>query len=144
MIDLDEIDRTRPPQTPELPAFRLPAVFETRLRNGLEVVLVEDRRFPLVTARLGFQAGSKYDPPELAGLAEGTGALLTEGTSQRTARQIAEEVASIGGLLRGDASADSLLLEGSALAESLPRLLELMADAVGGAVLADGILELDD
>ncbi|MGD0201620.1 MAG: insulinase family protein, partial [Bryobacteraceae bacterium] len=94
------LDRTKPPETPDLPPFKLPPVFETRLANGLPVLLVEDRRFPLVTARLGFEGGSKLDPANLAGLAESTGALLTEGTARRSAREIAEEVAAIGGALR--------------------------------------------
>jgi zinc protease len=112
----------------DLPIYKLPPVAETRLPNGMTVLLVEDHRFPMVTARLGFQAGTKYDPPELRGLSESTGALLTEGTADRTAREIAEQVAAIGGTLHGDSSADSLVLAGSALSENLPALLELMAD----------------
>ena len=123
----------KPPETPDLPPYKLPPVFETRLANGLTVLLVEDRRFPLVTARLGFPAGSKYDPPELAGLSETAAALLTEGTSRRTAREIAEETAAMGGSLGADSSADSLVAAGSALAESLPKLLESMADCVRNA-----------
>lgn len=122
------IDRTKPPETPPLPPFRLPPVFETPLSNGLEVLLVEDRRFPLVTARLGFEAGSRFDPAGLQGLSESAGALLTEGAGQRTARQIAEEVAAIGGTLHADSSPDALVLAGNSLAENLPKLLELMAD----------------
>ena len=135
-IPAQPIDRTKPPETPPLPAFRLPPVAETALPNGLQVVLVEDRRFPLVTLRLGFQAGSKFDPKELPGLAEATAALLTEGTQTRSARQIAEEAASIGGTLSGYASADSLLLAGNALSENLPRLLDLTADVALNAVFA--------
>jgi predicted Zn-dependent peptidase len=122
------MDRTKPPQTPDLPAFKLPPVFETRLPNGLTVLLVEDRRFPIVTARLGFEAGAKYDPAELRGLSETSGALLTEGTAHRSAREIAEEAASIGGSLHADSSADSLVLAASALSENLAQLLDLMAD----------------
>ncbi len=121
------MDRTKPPQTPDLPVFKLPPVFETRLSNGLTVLLVEDKRFPMVTARLGFAAGTKYEPAELRGLSETVGALLTEGTTHRTSREIAEEVASIGGSLHADSSADSLLLAGSALAENLPHFLDLLA-----------------
>lgn len=127
------MDRTKPPQTPDLPVYKLPPVFETRLPNGLTVLLVEDKRFPMVTARLGFEAGAKFDPTELRGLSETTGALLTEGTIHRTSRQIAEEAASIGGSLHADSSADSLLLAGSALSENLPRLLDLMADVARNA-----------
>lgn len=122
------MDRTKPPETPGLPVYKLPPVFETRLANGLTVLLVEDNRFPLVTLRLGFPAGSKYDPAELRGLSETAAALLTEGTSLRTARQIAEEAAGIGGGLGADSSADSLALAGNALSENLERLLDLTAD----------------
>jgi predicted Zn-dependent peptidase len=127
------MDRTKPPQTPDLPVFKLPPVFETRLPNGLTVLLVEDKRFPMVTARLGFQAGTKYEPAELRGLSETAGALLTEGTAHRTSRQIAEEVATIGGSLHADSSADSLVLAASALSENLPKLLDLMADVARNA-----------
>ncbi|HOK44446.1 MAG TPA: pitrilysin family protein [Bryobacteraceae bacterium] len=136
------MDLTKPPKTPDLPVYKLPPVYETTLPNGLTVLLVEDRRFPLVTARLGFQAGSKYDPKELAGLSESTAALLTEGTTNRTSRQIAEEVASIGGALRGDSSADSLVVAGNALAENFAKLLNLLADVARNANFPEEEVEL--
>jgi predicted Zn-dependent peptidase len=125
--------RTEPPRTSTLPVYKLPPVFETRLGNGLQVLLIEDRRLPMVTARLGFEAGSKYDPPELRGLSETAAALLTEGTTHRGSRQIAEEVATIGGTLYADSSPDSLILAGSVLSENLPRLLGLMSDVTRNA-----------
>lgn len=122
------IDRSKPPETPSLPSFRMPLVHEAALPNGLRILLVEDHRLPVVTLRLGFPAGSKFDPPDLPGLAEATAALLTQGTKTRTAREIAEEVAAIGGTLEAQAGADSLVLRGNALAENLARLLELAAE----------------
>ena len=136
------VDRTKPPQTAGLPVYKLPPVYETRLPNGLAIVLVEDRRFPLVTARLGFQAGSKYDPKELAGLSESCAALLTEGTKSRTARQIAEEVAALGGVLKADSSPDALAIAGNALAENLAKLLNLMSDVARNATFPEDEVEL--
>ncbi len=127
------MDRTKPPQTSDLPVYKLPPVVETRLANGLQVLLIEDKRFPMVSVRLGFQAGSKFDPAELRGLSETTGALITEGTATRNSRQIAEEVAAIGGVLNTSSTPDSLLLAGSALSENLPKLLELVADITRNA-----------
>ena len=129
------VDRTKPPQTAPIPAFKLPPVYETKLANGLVVELVEDARFPLVTVRLAFlEAGSKVDPPDLAGLAEATGTLLKEGTKTRSSKQIAEELAQIGGSLRGDATRDSITIGASALAEHAGSLLELLADMGRNAV----------
>ncbi|HEV3198822.1 MAG TPA: pitrilysin family protein [Bryobacteraceae bacterium] len=122
------VDRAKPPQTGPIPGYKLPPVFETKLPNGLAVVLVEDSRFPLVTARLNFQGGSKYDSKDIPGLAEAVGSLLTEGTKTRTARQLSEETDAIGGSLSAGAGADGLTLSGGALSEHLTRLLVLMAD----------------
>jgi len=136
------MDLSKPPETPALPLYKLPPVLETELANGLTVLLVEDRRFPMVTARLGFQAGSKYDPGDLAGLSESTGALLTEGTWSRSARQIAEEANGIGGSLHGNSSADLLVLSANALCENLAKLLNLMADVARNASFPEDELEL--
>jgi zinc protease len=122
------VDRTKPPQTAPIPAYKPPPIQEAQLGNGLQVVMVQDPRFPLVSVRLIFMAGMKYDPPELPGLAETAGSLLTEGTKSRTSRQIAEELATIGGSLTSNTEADGLNLSGYALSEGLPNLLELLAD----------------
>jgi len=122
------IDRTKPPETPPIPSYKMPPAHETKLDNGLRVVLVEDPRFPLVTARLSFQAGSKFDPKDLPGLSETTAALLTQGTKTRSFREIAEELATIGASLNGNSSPDVLTIAGSVLAENTPKFLDLLAD----------------
>ncbi|MBZ5583423.1 MAG: insulinase family protein [Acidobacteriia bacterium] len=127
------VDRTKAPPTPPIPEYKLPPVYETKLPNGLSVVVVEDARFPLVSARLAFQAGSKFDPQDRPGLAEAVASVLTEGTKSRTSRQISEETDSMGGSLSAGAGADGLTLSGSALSDNLPRLLTLMADVAMNA-----------
>jgi predicted Zn-dependent peptidase len=131
------VDRTHPPQTPPIPGYKLPPIQEAKLRNGLAVVLVEDSRFPFVTARLSFRAGDRYDPKDLPGLSETTASLLIEGTATRTSRQIAEELAAMGGSLSGVSGPDGLTLAGGALAENLPRLLALAADVARNATFPD-------
>ncbi len=122
------VDRTKPPQTPAVPSYKLPPMERTKLANGLEVTLIEDGRFPLVTARLNFAAGSKFDPKDIPGLSEAVATLLTEGTKTRNSRQISEEIDGIGGSLSGFTGPDSLTIGGSALSDNLTKLLDLMAD----------------
>jgi zinc protease len=136
-LSAQKIDRTKPPATAPLPPFKLPSVFETALPNGLRVVLVEDTRFPLVTLRLAFEAGSKFDPKDLPGLSEATSTLLTEGTKTRLSRQLAEELADIGGALRAGSGPDGLTIQGSALSENLPKLLDLLADVTLNATFPE-------
>ena len=132
-LSAQTIDRTKPPETPPLPAYHLPPVYETKLPNGLSVVLLQDARFPLVTVRLAFDAGSRFDPAGLRGLAEAAGALLTEGTKSRTSRQIAEQAASIGGSVNAHDSPDSLIISASSLSEHARKLLDLVADVARNA-----------
>ena len=136
------IDRSKPPVTPPLAAYHLPPVFETTLPNGLAIMLVEDHRLPLVSVRLAFRAGSKFDPGSLGGLAETTGALLKEGTKTRSSRQIAEELAAIGGGLSAGTDADSLIVAADALAEHTTDLLDLLADVARDATFPEDEVQL--
>ena len=52
LLAAQTVDRTKPPVAPPIPGYKLPPVFETKLPNGLGIVLVEDQRFPLVAYRL--------------------------------------------------------------------------------------------
>ena len=132
-LSAQTIDRTKPPETPPLPAYHLPPVFQTQLPNGLSVLLLKDSRFPLVTVRLAFQAGSRFDPAGLRGLSEAACSLLTEGTRSRTSRQIAEQAASIGGSIAAQSSPDSAVISASSLSEHVRELLELVADVARNA-----------
>jgi len=142
LLPAETVDRTREPATAPVPDFKLPPISETRLSNGLRVVLVEDARFPLVTVRLNFEAGAKFDPADLPGLASNTAALLTEGTKNRSAKQIAEEMDGIGGRLTGSANADALTLSGNALSENLDRLLDVLSDVARNAAFPENEVQL--
>jgi zinc protease len=142
MLMAQPLDRTKPPETPPIPSFKMPPVHQTPLPNGLSVVLVEDSRFPLVSVRLSFQAGSKFDPKELPGLAGMTAGLLTQGTKTRSFRDLAEELTSIGASLSGHASPDVLTLGGSVLSENTAKLLDLLADVALNANFPENEVQL--
>ncbi|MGA3237380.1 MAG: pitrilysin family protein [Bryobacteraceae bacterium] len=137
------VDRTKPPETPPIPSYKLPPISTVTLANGLNVILIQDARFPLVTARLNFPAGSKFDPQELPGLSEAVATLLIEGTKTRTSRQISEEADAIGGSLNGSSGPDSLTVSGSALSENLAKLMALMADVAINASFPAGEVDLE-
>ncbi len=70
---------------------RFPPTVASTLANGLTVILVVDRRVPLVTGQIDLRgAGALFDPRELPGLAQATARMLPEGTTARTGRQVAE------------------------------------------------------
>ena len=129
MIQTEEFRRQPPAPLAPRP-LNIPTPVETTLSNGLQLVIVEDKRLPLVSFRLAFRTGDADDPKQLPGLMEMMTGLLTEGTETRTSLQIAEEVARIGATLTAGANADYTTVAASALSVYTDEILELMADVV--------------
>ncbi|MGH7555351.1 MAG: insulinase family protein, partial [Longimicrobiales bacterium] len=95
-MNVNAIDRTRVP-TLSLPVpAALPPFSTHRLPNGLEVAIAETHSLPIVAARLVIRAGAAADAPEQAGRASLTAAVLDEGTSQRSALEIAGSLERLG------------------------------------------------
>jgi zinc protease len=125
--------RNRPAAAPARP-FKPPATREVKLDNGLTIVLVEDRRAPLVTIEAGIPLA-----PRLAGaaaladyvaLSEATADLMTEGAGSLDSSELAREVESLGGRIASSANEDYAEVSAVVVSENLQRMVELFADVV--------------
>ena len=123
-----ETFRSRMPKPLAPRPLNLPEPFETRLANGLAVMLIEDRRLPLINFRLAFRSGDANDPAELPGLSDMMSHLLTEGTATRTSREIAEEIERLGATLSVGSASDYTTVAASGLSIFTDEILELVAD----------------
>lgn len=110
--------------------LNIPKPFETTLPNGLQVVIVEDPRLPLVSYRLALRSGDVNDPADMPGLLDMVTGLLNEGTARRSSKQIADEVARLGATLTAGANADYSTVAASALSMYSDEILDLLADVV--------------
>jgi zinc protease len=135
-------DRTHPPAAAEPRPFKLPPVYETKLANGLTVMLVQDDRVPLVTARLAFRCGNRRDPADTPGLAAAVAELITQSTARVSTVQIAEALDGTGGTLNATAGADHLSIDGSIPTDSLPVLLTLFGNVAASPEFSDIDLRL--
>ncbi len=127
MSQTEEFRRHRPVPLAPRP-LNIPTAHETTLDNGLRLVVVEDKRLPLVSYRLSLRTGDANDPADMPGLTEMMTGLLTEGTTSRTSKQIADEVARIGATLTAGASSDYTTVAASALSTYSDQILDLLAD----------------
>jgi zinc protease len=122
--------RERPPDVPPPKPIVVPIPQVQELPNGLKLVVIERRSLPVLTLRLVVKSGAEADPPDLPGTAQLTAELLSQGTSRRSARQIAETVDDIGGSLETGASWDDSYAELTVLADQTDLAFELIADVV--------------
>ena len=121
--------RQSPPPLKPRP-LNIPAPTETKLANGLQLVIVKDTRLPIVSFRLAFRGGDSSDPADVPGLSDMMSHLLSEGTANRTSLQIAEQVERLGATLSASSASDYAAVAASALSLYVDEILELMADVI--------------
>jgi zinc protease len=117
-----------------------PAVVENRLGNGARVLVSEQRNLPLIVIGIMVDAGSRWDPPGRAGVANLTADLLTEGTKRRSAATIKEEIDGLGGYLSVNADADYAVLQLRVLKSDVAHGVDLLSDILLRPALADAEL----
>ena len=100
----------------------------TTLPNGLTLVLNERSGVPIVAANLVLRTGSAANPLDKVGLASFVGAMLDEGTTTRSALEIADEVASLGATLTTGSTMDAMTVRSRSLLKNFEATLSLMAD----------------
>jgi zinc protease len=122
--------REFPPDVPPPKPTVIPAPTIQTLPNGLQVVVVERHTLPLITLRLVVKAGAERDPDRLPGTAALANSLLTEGTTRRTSRQLAEAIDSVGGLVDNGVGWDSSFLSLSVLSDQADLAFDLVSDMI--------------
>ena len=90
------VDLTKPPTLGAPPSLRPPQISTRELSNGLKIVVLEQHELPLVDVILQVRSGGESDPAGKTGTAALVATMLTEGTTNRTALQIADQAAYLG------------------------------------------------
>ena len=108
----------------------LPTATSFTLPNGLTVLLAPGTTMPVVSATLVVKTGGDANPLEKPGLASFMSAMLTQGTTTRTALQIADDTAQLGAALSAASSKDASGASVQSLWKNFPAALDLMADVV--------------
>ena len=89
------------------PVRPAPIAHREVLPNGLVLLVAERPAVPIVAVRVFTRAGAVFDPPDRAGLANLTGALLSRGTVKHTGPQLDAAIEFVGGRFGAGAGRDS-------------------------------------
>lgn len=109
---------------------KLPKPYETKLSNGLQVIVLENHKLPTFSMQMVILSGGLAEPPGEEGAAQYVASMLREGTKTRTSRQIAEDTDSLGASLFSSATYSSLTssISASGLKDNFDQVLDLFAD----------------
>ncbi len=124
------VDRSTLPVPGPEPGFTFPGAERARLGNGLSLWSLERGSVPLVSIIATLPVGSWADPDGKAGLASLTADMLDEGAGGRSAIEIQEAIARLGGEMGIDAGHDAVTVSVTLLQRHLAAGLQLLADMV--------------
>ena len=112
-----------------------PATFT--LSNGLHVVVIPDRRTPVVTQMIWYKVGSADETPGKSGLAHFLEHLMFKGTAAHPAGEFSQLVSRIGGNENAFTSYDYTAYYQRVARDQLATMLQFEADRMTGLILKD-------
>jgi zinc protease len=137
----DAFDRSVQPGTGEPPEFSPPPVERRTLQNGLEVLVVNRPQLPILTMDLVVKGGAALVPEGKDGVAELAADLLTEGTTNRDAQELAGELSRLGASIGASAGIESMTVSLSTLTKHTDEALTLFSDVLLNPAFRDADLQ---
>ena len=136
------LDRKISPATHDAVEFeyKLPPIQEEKLENGLPLYWLDAGVQDVVQVDWVFPAGLWYE--QKPSVAQGTAALLKNGTSKHTAEQIHEALEFYGAQLKVNASNDYATLTLYSLTKHLPELLPMVSEIITDATFPESEVEI--
>ncbi|GIW39995.1 MAG: peptidase M16 [Candidatus Binatia bacterium] len=98
------------------------------LSNGIRVLTHSIPNSPSVTLGIWVRNGSRFEEREQGGISHFLEHLIFKGTERRTARQIAQEIDAVGGILNAFTGKEYTCYYAKVLGEHLPVAQDLLAD----------------
>jgi predicted Zn-dependent peptidase len=118
------------PAKPQSGALTLPAYRKLQLKNGMTVLLMEQRELPLISFSFVVKAGNGFDPQGKEGAGSLTAELLRKGTKTRSAQQFADELDFLGGTFTAEINRDYIGGSAEFMSKDIAKGIELLADAL--------------
>jgi zinc protease len=111
---------------------KLPKPYETKLGNGLQVLVLEDHKLPNFSMQMVILSGGLADADQEVGTAQYVATMLREGTKTRSSKQIAEDTDKLGATLFANTGLSSITstVLASGLTDNFDQILDLFADVI--------------
>jgi zinc protease len=117
-----------------------PAITQAKLANGLDIVVIPDRRAPVVTHMVWYRNGSADDPPGKSGSAHFLEHLMFKGTKANPLGKFQELIADLGGQENAFTANDYTAYFQRVAKEHLGVCMEYEADRMKNLVLTDEVV----
>ncbi len=117
-----------------------PQIENFTLGNGLQVVVIPDRRAPVVTHMLWYKVGSADEAPGKSGIAHFFEHLMFKGTSNYAPGVFSARVADVGGRENAFTSYDYTAYYQQVAPQILPEMMAMEADRMTNLILTEDVI----
>lgn len=122
----------------------IPNLHRSVLNNGITLIVVENQAADIISGRFFFKdAGTIVEHSQQAGLAHLVSTVITKGTENLSALEIAEQVESIGAGLGADTSTDYFSLSLKTVSGDFPPMLKLLGEIMRSPTFPTEEVELE-
>ena len=134
------LNRAIIPESKDVRDIKVPGYYYKKLDNGIKLFVVEDKRYPLITGRFVFEAGSFYDETigkGKFGLSSILSELIAKGTEDLTHSEISEKIEYFGAGFSSGSDSDAAYLTLHSLSKYFPNVLELASKIITHPALSE-------
>ena len=122
----------------------IPNLHCSTLENGITLIVVENQAADIISGRFFLKgAGTIVEQTEQAGVAHLVSAVITKGTTNLSALEIADEIESIGAGLGADAATDYFSLSLKTVSADFPAMVELLSKIMRSPTFPESEVELE-
>ena len=114
-----------------------------QLKNGMTLVYEQMGFIKSVSVGLWVRAGSMYETESESGISHFIEHMLFKGTSKRSAKQIAEEIDSVGGQMNAYTSRECTCYYSRTLGDSLSLQLDILSDMYYNSLFSQDDIALE-
>lgn len=122
------IDRSIQPALGTDPTLTVPAVWETKLANGIKVLGIEQNELPLISYNITIAGGQYLDKIDKPGVANLVSSVMSEGTKNKTPEQLEEEIEKLGASINIYTSRENTFISVNTLARNFEKTLAIVEE----------------
>jgi zinc protease len=136
------VSRAQPPQALAAKATQLPPYEVFSLKNGLQVLFVEQHKIPQLQLQLFVGGSNVAVAKDKQGIPSLLATVMLQGTTQATAAQIADKVESVGGSINASAGLEFMSVSVDVPAPNAAVGFEVLADVTRNPTLPQSAFEV--
>ncbi len=121
-------DRSVEPPYGPAPEVKIPAIWESKLKNGLRVYGIQNTEVPLVQFEIVIDGGVLLEDIDKVGVANLMARLMTQGTAKKTPLELEEAIQQLGASINVFAGTEDIRIVGNTLARNYQQTLALVEE----------------